>query len=64
MYSLAKKNHLGKNLMKLKKVFPDDYNFFPQTWLLPVDYHDLKLHFDKIQKGKAKTFIVKPEAQC
>jgi len=29
MYSLAKKNHLGKNLMKLKKVFPDDYNFFP-----------------------------------
>lgn len=29
MYSLARKNHLGRNLMKLKKEFPEHYKFFP-----------------------------------
>ena len=29
MYSLARKNHLGRNLMKMRKVFPDDFKFFP-----------------------------------
>lgn len=42
MYALARKNFLGKNLMKMKKVHPDDYNFFPQTWMLPSDYCDFR----------------------
>ncbi len=32
MFQLARKNHLGKNLMKMRKKFPDDYKFFPPTW--------------------------------
>lgn len=62
MFSLARKNHLGRNLMKMKKQFPIQYKFFPQTWLLPAEYIDFKSQFDKTQKGKTKTFIVKPEA--
>lgn len=50
--------------MKLKKMFPEHYKFFPQTWILPADFNDFKQQFDKKQKGKAKTFIVKPEAGC
>ncbi|CAD8074759.1 unnamed protein product [Paramecium primaurelia] len=61
MYSLARKNHLGKNLMKMRKQFPNDYKFFPQTWLLPAEYGDFKNQF---VKGKVRTFIVKPEASC
>lgn len=61
MYSLARKNYLGRNLTKMFKSFPLDYNFFPRTWLLPAEYSDFKTQF---QKGKARTFIVKPEASC
>jgi tubulin polyglutamylase TTLL6/13 len=61
MYSLARKNHLGRNLMKMAKQFPDSYKFFPKTWLLPAEFGDFKSQF---QKGKLRTFIVKPEASC
>jgi tubulin polyglutamylase TTLL6/13 len=61
MYSLARKNHLGRNLMRMKKQFPDNFKFFPPTWLLPAEYSDFKSQFNK---KKAKTFIVKPEASC
>jgi tubulin polyglutamylase TTLL6/13 len=39
---MARKNHLGRNLTKLRKQFPDEYDFFPATWLLPSDYPDFK----------------------
>ncbi|CAK64163.1 unnamed protein product (macronuclear) [Paramecium tetraurelia] len=61
MFSLSRKNHLGKNLMKMKKQFPYEYKFFPKTWLLPTDYGEFRNQF---VKGKAKTFIIKPEASC
>ena len=28
--------------MKMKKQFPNDYKFFPQTWLLPAEYGDFR----------------------
>jgi hypothetical protein len=37
MYSLHRKNNLGKHLMKMNKKFANLYNFFPKTWLLPAD---------------------------
>ena len=45
--------------MKMRKKFPDHYNFFPYTWLLPADMAEFKQQF---VKGKPKTFIIKPEA--
>ena len=61
MYSLARKNHLGRHLMRMKKSFPDEYKFFPSTWLLPAEYNDFRNQFTK---KKNKTFIIKPEASC
>lgn len=29
MYGLARKNHLGRNLMKMRRIFPSKYKFFP-----------------------------------
>jgi tubulin polyglutamylase TTLL6/13 len=29
MYALARKNHLARNLMRMQKIFPDDFQFFP-----------------------------------
>ena len=64
MYVLSRKNNLGRNLMRLKKLEPDEYNFFPQTFILPGDYADLKQYHQNRKAGKAQTFIVKPEASC
>lgn len=40
---------------------PEEYNFFPPTWILPQDAKNFKLQFNG---KKAKTFIIKPEASC
>ena len=48
--------------MKMRKKFPNGYSFFPLTWMLPIEYHELRTYFENKPKGKARTFIVKPEA--
>ena len=59
MYNITRKNYLAKNLKRLERVFPNDYKFFPQTWLLPTEYAELRNQF---HKKKHFTLIVKPEA--
>ena len=50
------------------KHYPEEYKFFPQTWLLPAEFGEFKKQFPdqtKIKKKKIinrKTFISKPEA--
>jgi tubulin polyglutamylase TTLL6/13 len=39
MFNLSRKNLMGRYLMKMRKQFPEDYSFFPMTWMLPVEYH-------------------------
>jgi len=43
MFMLSRKNNLARNLMKMQKEFPKDYNFFPKTYLLPAEYGELKV---------------------
>ena len=59
MYNITRKNYLAKNLKRLERVFPNDYKFFPQTWLLPTDYPELRNQF---HKKKVFHMICKPEA--
>jgi len=59
MGCLARKNNLGKNLMRMRKEFPKEFGFFPPTWLLPYEWKEFKAQFNE---KKCKTFIVKPEA--
>jgi tubulin polyglutamylase TTLL6/13 len=61
MFNLARKNHLAMNLNKLRKQYPDNYSFFPKTWILPADKADLVAQF---KDRKPKTFILKPQASC
>ncbi|OMJ84989.1 hypothetical protein SteCoe_13826 [Stentor coeruleus] len=58
MGTLSRKNNLASNLNIMQKVFPDDYNFFPETWVLPKDLFDLK------NRAKFNILIVKPESSC
>jgi tubulin polyglutamylase TTLL6/13 len=59
MHELARKNFLAKNLNKMKKLFPNEYDFYPKTWLYPAELPALKLN----HTNKA-VYIVKPEASC
>lgn len=71
-YNLARKNQLGMNIEKMKKISAErekDYAFNPKTWCLPADYRDLRNHFaktsDEDEDGKGvRTFIAKPEGNC
>lgn len=58
MYTLSRKNTLAQNLNTMQKAFPEEYNFFPETWILPKDHFDLK------NRAKFNVLIVKPESSC
>lgn len=65
MYQLSRKNNLCRNLMRMKKVFKDEYNFFPKTWILPSEMNEFKNQFGvKCKRGGHKIFIVKPVHLC
>ena len=61
MHTLARKNLLARNLQAMQRKCPEEYDFFPPTWILPQDAKDFKIQFNN---KSAKTFIVKPEASC
>ena len=61
---ISRKNYLARNLMRMHKAYPEDYNFFPKTWVLPNDSNDFRNCFTKnlARNGKKKTtYIVKPD---
>ena len=41
MFLIARKTFLAKNLNKMRKLFPEDYDFFPKTWIIPNEINDL-----------------------
>ncbi|XP_071450337.1 tubulin polyglutamylase TTLL6 [Hetaerina americana] len=57
MSEICRKDLLARNLMRMKKSFPEDYAFFPKTWILPADYGDLS---NGRSSKKGKIFILKP----
>ncbi len=64
IHILARKNLLGLNLMSLRAKLPEEYDFFPLTWMLPMQYAEFRNYFENKPQGKTRTFIVKPEADC
>lgn len=58
MYQLAKKTNMGRNLMKMLKLHPDEYKFFPKTWIMPNDFGEFWKHY---KNHEGQTYIVKPD---
>ena len=42
MFQITRKTFLAKNLKRLQKMFPLEYNFFPKTWVLPSEVAQLR----------------------
>jgi tubulin polyglutamylase TTLL6/13 len=61
MNEICRKDLLARNMNRMLKLFPREYNCFPQTWTLPADYGDFQSY---IQSKKNKVFIAKPGSGC
>ncbi|XP_063980567.1 tubulin polyglutamylase TTLL13-like isoform X1 [Diachasmimorpha longicaudata] len=61
MTEICRKDLLARNLNRMLRMFPKDYNFFPKTWCLPADYGDLVAY---ARTRRSKTFIIKPDTGC
>lgn len=46
----------------MTKFFPEEYNFYPKSWVVPVEMHDLREFVGA--KKYAPLLIWKPEASC
>lgn len=66
MTEISRKDTLARNISKLSKLLPDEFDFTPQTWILPNDYMYLRSYASDMKKlNKNKTFILKPSnAAC
>ncbi|OQS04500.1 tubulin polyglutamylase [Thraustotheca clavata] len=63
MSNLARKSKLARNFQRMTKLFPDQYDFCPKTWILPFDYTDFSQQFN--QDGVSnRAFIIKPDHSC
>ncbi|KAJ2949676.1 hypothetical protein O0L34_g15603 [Tuta absoluta] len=58
MLEICRKDLLARNLNRMQKIYPKEYNFFPKTWCFPADFGEA-LNYSKARKNK--TFIIKPE---
>ncbi|XP_063268985.1 tubulin polyglutamylase TTLL13-like isoform X1 [Prinia subflava] len=61
MIELCRKDLLARNLNRMLRLFPKEYNIFPRTWCLPADYGDFHA-YSSMRKGR--TFICKPDNSC
>ena len=48
--------------MRMLRIYKEEYNIFPKTWILPSEMADFKTQF--ANKKKPKTYIVKPAQMC
>lgn len=62
MYQITRKTCLAKNLKRLQKLFPLEFDFFPRTWVLPTEYNELLRFMHKSGKKKAATTAKKNKA--
>lgn len=42
MFGITNKKYLAKNLKRLQKLFPMEFDFFPRTWVLPSEMIELR----------------------
>ncbi|KAM8804351.1 tubulin polyglutamylase TTLL13-like [Eudromia elegans] len=61
MTEICRKDLLARNLNRMLKLFPKEYNIFPRTWCLPADYGDFQTY---LRVRKNRTFICKPDSGC
>jgi hypothetical protein len=56
MHQIARKTYLAKHLKRMQKLFPEHFDFFPRTWVLPIEMHELqKAQHDSFKEKNPET---------
>ncbi|XP_059035958.1 tubulin polyglutamylase TTLL13 [Mustela lutreola] len=61
MTEICRKDLLARNLNRMQKLYPTEYNIFPRTWCLPADFGDFQSYG---RQRKTRTYICKPDSGC
>ncbi|XP_053551392.1 LOW QUALITY PROTEIN: tubulin polyglutamylase TTLL11 [Bombina bombina] len=67
MTEMVRKINLSRAVRTMQRLFPEEYNFYPQSWILPEEFHLFvaQVHIEKEKEPLWKpTFIVKPDGGC
>lgn len=52
MYEITRKDTLAKNLNKIRKLMPDEYDFYPMSFYLPADSAEMRQYISKAPKSQ------------
>ncbi|XP_073496939.1 tubulin polyglutamylase TTLL11 isoform X2 [Phyllobates terribilis] len=67
MAEMVRKINLSRALRTLRQLYPQEYDYYPQSWILPEEYHtftaEVRMARDSDPSWKP-IFIVKPDGGC
>ncbi|KAM4018878.1 tubulin polyglutamylase TTLL11 isoform 2-T2 [Anomaloglossus baeobatrachus] len=67
MAEMVRKINLSRALRTLQELYPEEYDYYPQSWILPEEYHtftgEVRLAMDNDPSWRP-FFIVKPDGGC
>ncbi|XP_062558970.1 tubulin polyglutamylase TTLL13-like isoform X2 [Armigeres subalbatus] len=58
MFEICRKDLLARNLNRMQKLFPTEYQIFPKTWVFPADLGEAIAYS---RTHRSKTYILKPD---
>ncbi|XP_061912997.1 tubulin polyglutamylase TTLL11 [Entelurus aequoreus] len=65
MVEMSRKINLSRSVRNMQELFPEEYDFYPQSWILPEEYQQFSTQLRMAKEsGDAlnSTFIVKPDS--
>ncbi|XP_039090611.1 tubulin polyglutamylase TTLL11 isoform X2 [Hyaena hyaena] len=67
MTEMVRKITLSRAVRIMQNLFPEEYNFYPRSWILPDEFHLFVAQVRMVKDGDPSwkpTFIVKPDGGC
>uniref|UniRef100_A0A665WXE2 Tubulin tyrosine ligase-like family, member 11 n=1 Tax=Echeneis naucrates TaxID=173247 RepID=A0A665WXE2_ECHNA len=64
MIEMLRKINLSRAVRTMQELFPEEYNFYPRSWILPEEYQQFSTQIRMVRENDATvnpTFIVKPD---
>ncbi|EPY77882.1 tubulin polyglutamylase TTLL11 [Camelus ferus] len=67
MTEMVRKITLSRAVRIMQNLFPEEYNFYPRSWILPDEFQLFAAQVQMVKDGDPSwkpTFIVKPDSGC
>ncbi|XP_047425445.1 tubulin polyglutamylase TTLL11 [Mugil cephalus] len=64
MIEMLRKINMSRAVRTMQELFPEEYDFYPRSWILPEEYQQFSTQIRMVKENDASvnpTFIVKPD---